>query len=551
MNRTHARSAAASWMVILVVFAISMVLFAFSAIPAPRAQGATYVPISGAGSTWSSNAIEQWAANVKQFGMTVNFQSSGSSDGRKQFANDTVDFGISEIPYGLLDQGRRDDAPSRKFAYMPVVAGGTAFMYNLKIGNKQVSNLRLSGETITKIFTGVIKLWSDPAIKKDNPGLTLPARKVIPVVRSDGSGTTAQFSLWMSKKYPALWNAYCVKAGRTSPCGLTSNYPVVPGSGFTAQQGSLGVSGYVSQKSSEGAITYVEYSYPLNVNFPVVKMLNSSGYYVLPTAPNVAVGLLKATINKDLTQNLDGVYANADRRAYPLSSYSYMIVPTGTTNSFSTAKGTTLRAFNKFFLCEGQQQAADLGYSPLPINLVKAGLEQVKKIPGDGAADVDIRKCNNPTFSPDGTNVLAKTAPFPAACDKQGATQCGGSTAGRNPTSGAPAGGNAGSGGGAGAGGTDGSTANGGSSAANPDGTTSAGQASAGAVDPETGEVLNASGDVVSASGEGASAVPVALAANYAAGNRTALMLLAGVLLIAVTVGPPVVSRTFAERRQR
>src|SRR6185503_17227916 len=109
------------------------------------------------------------------------------------------------------------------------VAGGTSLMYNLKIGTKRVDNLRLSGDVVAKIFTGVIKLWSDPAIKADNPKLNLPARKIIPVVRSDGSGTTAQFMLWMSKQYPGIWNAYCAKAGRATPCGLTSFYPVTSG----------------------------------------------------------------------------------------------------------------------------------------------------------------------------------------------------------------------------------------------------------------------------------------------------------------------------------
>ena len=77
---------------------------------------------------------------------------------------------------------------------MPIVAGGTSFMYNLKIGGKRVTNLRLSGETLAKIFTGGITTWNDPAIEADNPGSTLPARKIVPVVRSDGSGTTAQLT---------------------------------------------------------------------------------------------------------------------------------------------------------------------------------------------------------------------------------------------------------------------------------------------------------------------------------------------------------------------
>ncbi len=172
--------------------------------------------------------------------------------------------------------------PTVGYAYMPIVAGGTSFMYNLASGGKQITNLRLSGPVLAGIFTGSITSWDDPKIKADNPGLELPKRKVVPVVRSDGSGSTAQFTTWMSKKYPSQWNAYCKQAGRPLPCGVTSNYPTIPGKGFIAQPNSQGVSGYVAQKANVGTITYVEYSYALKTGYPVAKVLNKSGYYVEP-----------------------------------------------------------------------------------------------------------------------------------------------------------------------------------------------------------------------------------------------------------------------------
>lgn len=533
----------------------AMLLSLLGGLAAAPSWAATYVPISGAGSTWSANALQQWAANVRQFGMTVNFQASGSSDGRRQFTNNTVDFGVSEIPYGLSDNGVVDTPPKRGYAYMPIVAGGTAFMYNLKIGSKRVTQLRLSGETIAKIFTGVITSWADPAIKRDNPGLTLPARRIVPVYRSDGSGTTAQLTLWMSKKYPQLWNAYCRKTGRGGSCGFTSQYPAASGGGMVGQAGSVGVAGYVSQATSEGAITYVEYSYALNKNFPVAKVLNASGYYVPPTAQNVAVGLLQARINDDtsspayLTQILDGVYDNPDRRAYPLSSYSYMVVPTKVEGSFTTAKGATLGAFAYYFLCEGQRQAPVLGYSPLPVNLVKAGLTQVRRIPGVNVQSVDITKCNNPTFSADGTNTLAKTAPQPASCDKAGPTQCdtglagpaasqGGSGSPSRAAGGTAADGPAGRGGG-------GATGAVGGPAAGPGG----GHGSV--VDPDTGQVVAAADGAASAGGA-ASALPVELSAGYLDNRvRTALMVLAAMLALAVVTVPPVLGRRTAKQAGR
>jgi phosphate transport system substrate-binding protein len=361
-----------------------------SAFDARAAYAATYVPITGTGSTWSQNALDQWRKNVAaNYGMTVNYTGSGSSAGRQDFIAGSVDFAISEIPFqSKPEDGSAPERPTTPFAYMPIVAGGTSFMYNLNIGGKRVTGLRLAGETVTKIFTGVITNWNDPQIVSDNPGLAMPDKAIVPVVRSDGSGSSAQFSLWMSKQHPALWSAY--KCGGQSPCGLTSQYPT-PANG-KAQSGSLGVAGYVSQSYGEGAITYVEYSYALKSGFPVAQVLNASGSYVLPTGAAVAVALQKAVINTTesspdyLTQDLTGVYNSADPVAYPLSSYSYMIVPTATTGNFTTQKGTSLSTFSNYMLCEGQKQAEVLGYSPLPENLVMAGLEQVKRIPGASPA---------------------------------------------------------------------------------------------------------------------------------------------------------------------
>jgi ABC-type phosphate transport system substrate-binding protein len=313
---------------------------------APSA-GATagFVPISGSGSTWSSNAQDQWRRNVASlYGITVNFSPNGSTNGRNDFRAGLVDYAVSEIPFGLSDGGVLDPNPSRKFGYMPIVAGGTSFMYNLHIGGKRVTNLRLSGETLTRIFTQKITSWSDAAIQADNPGLTLPARKIVPVVYYNGSGTAAQFTAWMANQYPALWDDYCHRNGKNiTPCGFTSFYPLGPGMEAKAQ--SQGVAGFVAQDSSEGAITFVEYSYARNSNFPVAKLLNKAGYFVEPTAGSVAVALLQAKINSDLTSDLSKVYVDPDPRTYPMSSYSYMILPKDTTSNFNTEKGKTLSEF--------------------------------------------------------------------------------------------------------------------------------------------------------------------------------------------------------------
>ncbi|MFF5143828.1 phosphate ABC transporter substrate-binding protein PstS [Streptomyces sp. NPDC013157] len=515
----------------------------------------SYTPIAGAGSTWAENAVDQWRRDVNKNGMRISYAGTGSSDGRRQFLSGTVDFAVSDIPFQTNPtDGSAAERPAKgSYAYMPIVAGGTVFMYHLTVNGRKVTNLRLSGDVVTKIFTGVIKSWDDPTIKADNPGLQLPHRTIVPVVRSDGSGSTAQFTMWMANQHKALWNAYCAKVGRSGSCGQTSYYPTV--SGMIAQSGDLGVAGYVAQNYGEGAIGYVNYSYALNAHYPVAKVLNHAGYYTEPTPQNVAVSLLKARINTDknsadyLTQQLDGVYNDTDRRNYPLSSYSYMILPLKVQGTFTEAKGKTLGAFSYYFMCQGQQQAPNLGYSPLPINLVQAGFDQIRRIPGVQAQNINIKNCNNPTFTANGQNRLAQTAPYPAACDRKGAAPCTSGSGGATT--------NSGSGSGGGSGGSTGSTGTGSSSGATAGGSGSAGDNSAQpSVDPDTGQTISPNGGTGTASGgtgagaDGtvALAQPVAVATGHGWTGTQTLMLLAAVLVFGLLLLPSVVSRLVGSR---
>lgn len=406
------------------------------------ASATVYAQIEGTGSTWSELIVQQWIADVNSSGMKVVYTGGGSTKGRQDFANRSTDFAISEIPYqGQDERGMSDTANGRDYAYLPIVAGGTAFTYQLKVGGKLVKNLRLSGDTIAKIFTNKITNWDDPAIAKDNNGRSFPSLPITPVVRSDGSGTTAQFTTWMDHQYPSVWRPYFGKAG------LTSYYPKKSGSRMVSQAGSDQVMNTIKGFSGNGMLGYVEYSYPINANYPVVKVLNKAGYYVEPTQYNTAVALTKAKINQDkssqlyLTQILDGVYTNPDKRAYPISSYSYMIIPTGASDPrMTTAKRQTLADFMYYSLCTGQTKAGAYGYSSLPLNLVQAGFQQLAKLkaadPKVELSNRDVKSCNNPTF--DGKhlskNLLAEKAPQPAACDKQGAGPCGTETGTGQPS---------------------------------------------------------------------------------------------------------------------
>jgi phosphate ABC transporter phosphate-binding protein len=402
--------------------------------PAQSASAATFVPITGSGSTWAYPAIHGWINSVAQQGLTINYQPNGSSSGRTFFAGGQSDWAASEIPYGVQDGANTDSPPARGYAYMPDVAGGLGFMYNLQINGQRVTNLRLSGRTVADIFTNRVTFWDDPELKADNPQLGLPHLRITPVVRSDGDGSTAVFTQWMLAAQPSDWQAYCAVVGR-NPCTQTSTYPVQGGTDMIAQPGDPGVATYVAQSSSNGAIGYAQYSWALQEGLPVAKVLNAAGYYTAPTAANVAVSLLQAQVNTDqsspayLTADLSNVYTDVDPRTYELSFYSYMIIPTDLSNGMTTDKGYTIGAFGQYLLCQGQQQVDGLGYSALPINLVEDGFAQLQKIPGASVPATTaafIASCNNPTFSPDGTNTLATDAPMPPACDQQGATQCAG-----------------------------------------------------------------------------------------------------------------------------
>ena len=174
-------------------------------VPAPAARADTYAPISGAGSTWSQVAVDAWRADIRASGVVVNFAGTGSTDGRSQFIQATVDFANTEIPFqNPPEPGQQAETPSRPFAYLPIVAGGTSFMYNLTVGGQRVRDLRLSAATLSKIFTGAITRWSDPAIAADY-GKALPDIPIIPVVRSDGAGASAQFTKYMASQAPTIY----------------------------------------------------------------------------------------------------------------------------------------------------------------------------------------------------------------------------------------------------------------------------------------------------------------------------------------------------------
>jgi phosphate ABC transporter phosphate-binding protein len=399
----------------LLAIAATTAITAVVVAASPRTAAAAVV-VDGGGSTWSQIAVDQWRADVARQGITINYQGIGSSAGRVAYYQGQVDFAVSEIPFQDGSQGGTNEiqlAQGRPWAYMPIVAGGTSFMYHLDVNGQRVTDLRLSPRTVARIFTGEITNWNDADITKDNKGKAFPSLPIKPVIRSDGSGTSAQLTAFMASQVPDVWGQFCQRASLGTSCPPTSTYPNPPGMGFAAQQFSDGVANFVAAPYNNGSITYVEYGYAKERGFPVASVLNKAGYFIQPTAQAVAIALQGARINPDGTQVLTGVYTFADARAYPVSSYSYMIVPTTEAAPFTSSEGDALGRFILYFLCAGQQKAEQLGYSPLPKNLVQLGFDAVKRIPG-APAPPPIDTCANPTIT---GNFITGAAPPPPKDD--------------------------------------------------------------------------------------------------------------------------------------
>jgi phosphate transport system substrate-binding protein len=354
-------------------------------LPAPPA--AAQEPITGAGSTFAQIAIDQWRADAsRKLGISVNYQGTGSTAGRNSFAAGTVDFASSDIAYEEGDS----IPPAGSFTYLPLVAGGTALMYNLRdAAGRRINTLKLTGRTATLIFTGVIRNWRDPQILADNPDLVnrLPNRDIKPVVRTGGSGTSAVFTNYLANAAPAEWGAFVNEirsSGNpnwviTNPQGqFTSRFP--PNfKGNIPVNGSDGVANFVASfPNGEGAIGYAEAGYAIQKNLPVAFIRNVAGVWTQPTARAVAIALTRASRNPDGTQNLTAVYSNPNPETYPISSYNYLIAPT----RGSPTKGETLRRFIIYSVTEGQRKAQPLGYSPLPKTLIQQAFEALQSIPG-------------------------------------------------------------------------------------------------------------------------------------------------------------------------
>ena len=312
--------------------------------------------ITGAGSTFVSTIAQQWIKDfqAKCAGATVNYQSVGSGAGIQQFTAGTVDFGATDA---LMKPEEEQAAVAKGGAVLtiPWSSGGIAIEYNLS----GVSDLKLTPETLAGIFAGKIKTWNDAALKADNAGVSLPPTGIQVIHRSDGSGTTAAFTSYLTAVAPTIWTA-----------GAAKDVPWPTGQGA---KGSEGVTAAVKQTA--GAIGYSEVSFPKNTGLGIASVKNPYGAFVKPEAKNVAAALAEAQTPPDL--KIKPNYKPTAADAYAISTPTFVLV---FQKPADAAKGKVLKDFLLYAVGPGQASADVLYYAPLPSALQQKATAAVDSI---------------------------------------------------------------------------------------------------------------------------------------------------------------------------
>jgi phosphate transport system substrate-binding protein len=306
------------------------------------AAGANAQNINGAGATFPNPIYSKWFSEYSQAhpSVKINYQSIGSGGGIRQVTEGTVDFGATDGP--MSDQ--QLSQAKVKVMHIPTVLGAVVPVYNLPGVNKE---LNFSGDVIADIYLGKIAKWNDPRIAKDNPGVSLPDHGILPVYRSDGSGTTYIFSDYLSKVSPG-WQSGPGK-------GTAINWPTGIG-----QKGNEGVAGMVRQ--SPFSFGYVELIYAVQNKMAYGLVKNASGKFLKASTDGVTAAAAAAakTMPADYRVSITNA-PGAD--SYPISSFTWLLIPTHSTDP---AKAKALADFVGWMLDHGEGEAAALTYAPLP-----------------------------------------------------------------------------------------------------------------------------------------------------------------------------------------
>lgn len=316
-------------------------------------QAALSGTLNGSGATFPKSFYEVAIAGYKkvQPGVTVNYAGGGSGTGRQNLQDGVVDYAGSD---GLVKEA---DVSKYKgeFLYIPTVAAPITVSYNLA----DVRDLTLDADTIARIFQRQIKKWDDPAITALNAGVKLPSTDITVAHRSDGSGTTENFTLYLVAAAPNTW---------TLKSGSTVEWPADTQAG----NGNQGVAQIV--KGTAGAIGYVDLSDAKASGLQFAKVKNKAGKAVVPTVDSTTAALDGAEVKADLSYN--PLNASGDS-AYPITAPTWILVYKTQTDK---AKGEALKSFLRYMVTDGQELAEDIDYAPLPKTLREKTIAQIDKI---------------------------------------------------------------------------------------------------------------------------------------------------------------------------
>jgi len=309
------------------------------------AMGAQATDITGAGSSFVYPVLSKWSAGyAEKTGNKLNYQSVGSGAGVAQIKEGTIDFGATDAPV------KAEDLAQFGLGQFPVVVGGIVPVVN--IPGVAAGQVKLDGATLADIFLGKITLWNDPRIAAMNAGVNLPAKKITVVHRSDGSGTSFNFTNYLSKVSPD-WAAK-VKFG------TAVEWPTGVGG-----KGNEGVSQYVKQ--IVGSIGYVEYAYAVKNKISWVNLKNAAGQVVAPSAE--AFSAAAATADWGSAKDFNVIMTNASgAQAWPITATTWVVMYKKPKNAEHTKVAFE---FFKWALENGQKDAATLDYVALPDTLVK------------------------------------------------------------------------------------------------------------------------------------------------------------------------------------
>jgi phosphate transport system substrate-binding protein len=313
--------------------------------------------MNGAGATFPMPIYQKWFEEYRKAhpSVEINYGGGGSGAGISQLTNGTVDFGASDRPM----EDKEIAAMKVKTLHFPTVLGAVVLIYNIPGVTQE---LKFDPQTIVGMMMGNIKKWNDPAIAKDNAGVKLPNEEIIPVHRSDASGTTFVFTDYLSKVSPE-WKAKVNASAKVS-------WPVEGLNG----NGNPGVAGLVKQ--TPNSIGYVELTYARQTKTPYAQIKNAAGTWVKASLEGVTEAAGGAA--KNMPADFRVSITNAPgKNAWPISTFTWLLIPSEWSDA---GKGKAMTDFLKWMLTTGQKDCAELDYAPLPKEVVAKEEKQISMV---------------------------------------------------------------------------------------------------------------------------------------------------------------------------